>query len=98
MLAWQRVDVHPYEEAEGKRRLLQMPGSNVAVIGEKTGKSEAHIYSRMKLLDLIDTVAPSLSTSSEFTRTTLGFRRQHDARITFLFIFDRWLKQAHLHN
>jgi len=63
MLAWQliensqRVDVHPYEEAEGYRRLLQMPGYDVAAIGEKTGKSEAHIYSRMKLLDLIDPVA-----------------------------------------
>jgi ParB family chromosome partitioning protein len=63
MLAWQliensqRVDVHPYEEAEGYRRLLQMPGYDVAAIAEKTGKSEAHIYSRMKLLDLIDPVA-----------------------------------------
>jgi ParB family transcriptional regulator, chromosome partitioning protein len=63
MLAWQliensqRVDVHPYEEAEGYRRLLQMPGYDVAAIGEKTGKSEGHIYSRMKLLDLIDPVA-----------------------------------------
>jgi ParB family chromosome partitioning protein len=63
MLAWQliensqRVDVHPYEEAEGYRRLLQMPGYDVAAIGEKTGKSEAHVYSRMKLLDLIDPVA-----------------------------------------
>jgi ParB family chromosome partitioning protein len=62
MLAWQliensqRVDVHPYEEAEGYRRLLPMPAYDVAAIGEKTGKSEAHIYSRMKLLDLIDPV------------------------------------------
>jgi ParB family chromosome partitioning protein len=63
MLAWQliensqRVDVDLYEEAEGYRRLLQMPGYDVAAIDEKTGKSEAHIYSRMKLPDLIDTVA-----------------------------------------
>lgn len=63
MLAWQliensqRVDVHPYEEAEGYRRLLQMPGYDVAAISERTGKSEAHIYSRMKMLDLIDPVA-----------------------------------------
>jgi ParB family chromosome partitioning protein len=63
MLAWQliensqRVDVHPYEEAEGYHRLLQMPGYDVTAIGEKTGKREAHIYSRMKLLDLIDPVA-----------------------------------------
>lgn len=63
MLAWQliensqRVDVHPYEEAEGYRRLLQMPGYDVPAIVEKTAKSEAHIYSRIKLLDLIDPVA-----------------------------------------
>lgn len=63
MLAWQliensqRVDVHPYEEAEGYRRLLEMPGYDVAGIAEKTGKSEAHIYARIKLLELIDSVA-----------------------------------------
>lgn len=63
MLAWQliensqRVDVHPYEEAEGYRRLLQMPAYDVAAIAEKTGKSERHIHSRIKLLDLIDPVA-----------------------------------------
>jgi ParB family transcriptional regulator, chromosome partitioning protein len=62
-LAWQliensqRVDVHPYEEAEGYRRLLQMPGYDVPAIAEKTGKSESHIHSRIKLLDLIDPVA-----------------------------------------
>ncbi|HEY4378977.1 MAG TPA: ParB/RepB/Spo0J family partition protein [Acidobacteriaceae bacterium] len=53
----QRVDVHPYEEAQGYQRLLDMPGYDVAAIAEKSGKSAAHIYTRLSLLQLIPTVA-----------------------------------------
>lgn len=31
----QRVDVHPYEEAQGSQRLLDMPGYYVAALAEK---------------------------------------------------------------
>ncbi len=39
----QRVDVHPYEEAQGFQRLLDMPGYDVATLVEKSGKSTAHV-------------------------------------------------------
>ena len=53
----QRVDVHPYEEAQGFQRLLDVPGYDVAALVEKSGKSASHIYARLSLLQLIPTVA-----------------------------------------
>ena len=53
----QRVDVHPYEEAQGFQRLLDLPGYDVAALVEKSGKSTAHVYARLSLLQLIPTVA-----------------------------------------
>lgn len=53
----QRVDVHPYEEAQGFQRLLDVPGYDVAAIAEKSGKSMSHIYARLSLLQLIPSVA-----------------------------------------
>src|ERR1700744_5267107 len=53
----QRVDVHPYEEAQGFQRLLHLPGYDVTALVEKSGKSASHIYARLSLLHLIPTVA-----------------------------------------
>ena len=53
----QRVDVHPYEEAQGFQRLLDLPGYDVAALVEKSGKSASHIYARLSLLQLIPAVA-----------------------------------------
>ena len=53
----QRVDVHPYEEAQGFQRLLDLPGYDVAALAEKTGKSESLVYARLALLQLIPEVA-----------------------------------------
>ncbi|MFC6647182.1 ParB/RepB/Spo0J family partition protein [Granulicella cerasi] len=53
----QREDVHPYEEAQGFQRLLDMPGYDVAAIALKSGKSASHIYARLSLLQLIPEVA-----------------------------------------
>jgi ParB family transcriptional regulator, chromosome partitioning protein len=53
----QRLDVHPYEEAQGFQRLLDMPGYDVATLVEKSGKSPSHIYARLSLLQLIPEVA-----------------------------------------
>jgi ParB family transcriptional regulator, chromosome partitioning protein len=53
----QRVDVHPYEEAQGFQRLLDLPGYDVATLAEKTGKSDSLIYARLALLQLIPEVA-----------------------------------------
>ena len=57
----QRVDVHPYEEAQGFQRLLDMPGYDVATLVDKSGKSAAHVYARLSLLQLIPAVAEALS-------------------------------------
>jgi ParB family transcriptional regulator, chromosome partitioning protein len=53
----QRVDVHPYEEAQGFQRLLDMPGYDVAALVLKSGRSASHIYARLSLLQLIPEVA-----------------------------------------
>ncbi len=53
----QRVDVHPYEEAQGFQRLLELPRYDVTALVAKSGKSAAHIYARLSLLQLIPTVA-----------------------------------------
>ena len=57
----QRVDVHPYEEAQGFQRLLDMPGYDVATLVEKSGKSAAHVYARLSLLQLIPAIAEAFS-------------------------------------
>jgi ParB family chromosome partitioning protein len=53
----QRQDVHPYEEAAGYQRLLDLPGYDVAALAFKCGKSQSHIYGRLSLLQLIPNVA-----------------------------------------
>jgi ParB family chromosome partitioning protein len=53
----QRVDVHPYEEAQGFQRLLDLPGYDVTTLVAKSGKSPSHIYARLSLLQLIPQVA-----------------------------------------
>jgi ParB family chromosome partitioning protein len=53
----QRVDVHPYEEAQGFQRLLDLPGYDVPALVAKSGKSASHIYARLSLLQLIPDVA-----------------------------------------
>lgn len=53
----QRVDVHPYEEAQGFQRLLDLPGYDVNALVAKSGKSASHIYARLSLLQLIHEVA-----------------------------------------
>ena len=51
------MDVHPYEEAQGFQRLLDLPGYDVNALVEKSGKSAGHIYTRLSLLQLIPAVA-----------------------------------------
>ena len=57
----QRVDVHPYEEAQGFQRLLDIPGYDVAALVEKSGKSASHIYARLSLLQLIPAIAEAFT-------------------------------------
>ncbi len=48
----QREDLHPLEEAEGYRKLLDSHGANPDDLAVKVGKSKAYIYQRLKLLAL----------------------------------------------
>jgi ParB family transcriptional regulator, chromosome partitioning protein len=57
----QRVDVHPYEEAQGFQRLLELPGYDVTTLVEKCGKSPSHIYARLSLLQLIPQIAEAFT-------------------------------------
>ncbi len=56
-----RIDVHPYEEATGYQRLLDLPGYDVATIAERIGKSASHIYARLSLLQLIPAIAEAFT-------------------------------------
>jgi ParB family chromosome partitioning protein len=54
----QREDIHPLEEALGFKSLLELGAPyNIAHIAGRSGKSEAYIYGRLKLADLIPAVA-----------------------------------------
>jgi ParB family chromosome partitioning protein len=54
----QREDIHPLEEALGFKSLLELGEPyNIAHIAARSGKSEAYIYGRLKLADLIPPVA-----------------------------------------
>jgi ParB family transcriptional regulator, chromosome partitioning protein len=55
----QRENVHPLEEAFGFKSLLQLgaPAYTIAVIADRAGKSEAYVQGRIKLADLIASVA-----------------------------------------
>ncbi|GAA3843901.1 hypothetical protein GCM10022226_78620 [Sphaerisporangium flaviroseum] len=46
-----RVDLNPFQEAEGYRR-LQLAGHSLAEIGVRNNKSKAHISKRLRLLEL----------------------------------------------
>ena len=79
----QRVDVHPYEEAQGFQRLLDMPGYDVATLVEKSGKSPAHVYARLSLLQLISSIAEAFSAERITTsHANLLARLPHEAQTT----------------
>jgi ParB family chromosome partitioning protein len=55
----QREDIHPLEEALGFKSLLELgePVYTVASVASRCAKSEAYIYGRIRLADLIPPVA-----------------------------------------
>src|SRR5437763_5862573 len=54
----QREDIHPLEEALGFKSLLELGEPyNIAHIAARAGKSESYICGRLKLADLIPSVA-----------------------------------------
>jgi ParB family chromosome partitioning protein len=59
----QRADVHPFEEAQGFRALLDREGAdyNIEKIAAKTGKAASFIAKRLKLLDLTQHAADAFT-------------------------------------
>jgi ParB family chromosome partitioning protein len=59
----QRQDVHPLDEAQGFRALLNLeePKYNVEQIAVKTGKSPAYIAQRLKLTELVPAVVEAFA-------------------------------------
>jgi len=54
----QREDIHPLEEALGFKSLLELGEPyTIATIASRAGKSEAYVYGRIRLADLIPSVA-----------------------------------------
>src|ERR1700734_951512 len=55
----QREDIHPLEEALGFKSLLELGelAYTIAIIASRAGKSEAYVYGRIRLADLIPPVA-----------------------------------------
>lgn len=50
----QREDVHPLDEADGYRQLVDRASYTVEQVAGKVGKSASYVYQRLKLLDLVD--------------------------------------------
>lgn len=69
----QREDIHPFEEAQGFRALLDLPDQQytVAQIAERAGKSSGYVLGRLKLTDLI----PEAADAFLGDRLTLGHAR-----------------------
>ena len=59
----QRADVHPFEEAQGFRALLDREGGDYTIekIAAKTGKAASFIAKRLKLLDLTQPAADAFT-------------------------------------
>jgi ParB family transcriptional regulator, chromosome partitioning protein len=59
----QRADVHPFEEAQGFRALLDREGADYTIekIAAKTGKAASFIAKRLKLLDLTQSAADAFT-------------------------------------
>ena len=50
----QREDVHPLDEAEGYRTLMERAKYDVQAIADKVGKSASYVYQRLKLTELVE--------------------------------------------
>src|ERR1035437_5595738 len=70
----QREDIHPLEEALGFKSLLELgePVYTIATIASRAGKSEAYVYGRIRLADLIPPVAEAFLTAFRGLWTSEG--------------------------
>lgn len=49
----QRDNLHPMEEAEGFRTLMEQAGYDIAKIASRVGRDRSYVYDRLKLLQLV---------------------------------------------
>jgi len=71
----QRSDVHPLEEADGFRALLDDHGATVAETAARGGKSESHVYKRLKLCELCDEARKAFFEGTIPLKTALALAR-----------------------
>lgn len=71
----QRADVPPLEEAESYRQLRDDHGLAVPQIANDVGRSEAHVYQRLKLTELLPGVQELLRNGNLQIRSALLFAR-----------------------
>ena len=66
-----RSDIHPFEEAQGFRALLDREGAGYTVekIAAKTGKAASFISKRLRLLDLVPPVAEAFTADTSASNT-----------------------------
>lgn len=77
----QRVDVHPLEEADGYKDLIDHHGYDVDQIAAKTGKSKAYVYARLKLCSLAPVPRKSFLDDKLNAELALMIARIPDAKL-----------------
>ncbi|WP_161499864.1 ParB/RepB/Spo0J family partition protein [Rhodoferax sp. TS-BS-61-7] len=77
----QRDDLSELEEAEGFQQLMQHSGLNADQVGAKIGRSRAHVYARLKLLDLGSDARAALSAGKIEASTALLVARIPDSKL-----------------
>ncbi len=73
----QRENIHPLEEALGFKSLLELgePAYSIAIIASRAGKSEAYVYGRIRLADLIPPVAEAIPERPDHHRPRFADRQ-----------------------
>lgn len=76
----QREGLHPLEEAEGYRELMQLKSINADAVAEEIGKSRSYVYGRLKLLDLQDSARAAFYDGSLDASKALELARIKDPK------------------
>lgn len=71
----QRADVHPLDEADGYRDLLDKHGYTVDQLVAKTGKSRSWVYGRLKLCELVPEVREAFLADKITTQVAIALAR-----------------------
>lgn len=77
----QRVDVHPIEEAEGFKALLDDGSHTADELAENMGKSRSYVYGRLKLLQAVPEVRKACLAGEIGSETALLVSRLHSPKL-----------------